>query len=549
MVGGGHAGNENREADGDEGDDAGAHVHRVVPGVGGEGHAAGLFPDAHFHGPKEGFEDGGADEGPERVGFRRVLVVPFGDGAPGNARAGGGEDGSDGKSGEDFEAAVAVGVLLVGGFGGDPEAEQDEAGHQDVGRGFEAVGDEGDGVGGKADGDFNRGESDADGNTGHRGAARGLFETPHASGYNDRRRSAASLLFIFLSLWLAFAQTSGRKPAAYAGEGKQATHSEINDPVAIAVDGPTLYIAESLGAIRRVDLRSGIIHTVPTKRELDVDSLAVDREGALYASAFAEDLVYRIDPRTGSITTVAGGGGKKFQFSGDGGLATEAELSGPSFVQFDAAGNLYIADMGNNRIRRVDGKTGIITTVAGSGKRDSSGDGGPALDAGLDFPNSAAVDREGNLFIAQSGYGAESQRIRRVDAKTGIITTIAGGPDAFLTGDGGPAGLAKLSPSYLLFGRFDNLYIVDSIHDRVRLIDGRTQKITTVAGSTKGFAGDGGPAIRAQLDNPCGIALDSEGNLFIAEFVNHRVRRVDARTGIIQTVAGNGFPHHVHVTM
>src|ERR1035438_2261448 len=165
------------------------------------------------------------------------------------------------------------------------------------------------------------------------------------------------MLVILLSLWLVFAQKADRKPIPYPGEGKQATESEINDPHAIAVDGSILYIAESAGAIRRVDLRSGIIHTIPIKRRLLIDSLAVDREGALYASAFTEDLVCGIDPRTGSITTVAGGGGKKFHFSGDGGPATEAELSRPSSVLIDAAGNLYIADTGNFRIRRVDAKT------------------------------------------------------------------------------------------------------------------------------------------------------------------------------------------------
>jgi streptogramin lyase len=312
--------------------------------------------------------------------------------------------------------------------------------------------------------------------------------------------------------------------------------------MAIAVEGSTLYVAEFLGAIRRIDLKSGIITTIPAKRRLSIDSLVVGRDGNLIATEYSVGRVCKIDPIDGSLTTIAGG--NKFGFSGDGGPAIDAELGRPSFVAIDPANNLYIADEGNMRIRRVDSKTGIITTVAGSGKRNSSGDGGPALEAGLDFPNSVALDQEGNLFIAQSGYAQESNRIRRVDAKTGIITTVFGPPKTGSSEDH----FANLgSPSHLLFDRSGGLYVVDSFNDVVRFIDGKPQTIGIVAGSTKGFGGDGGPANLARLDNPNGIALDSEGNLYIAEFVNHRVRRVDAHTGIIQTVAGNGFPHHIHV--
>jgi DNA-binding beta-propeller fold protein YncE len=349
----------------------------------------------------------------------------------------------------------------------------------------------------------------------------------------------------FLFLWFALG-VQERKPTPSAGENRQATSAEINDPMAIAVDGSTLYVAEFLGAIRRIDLKSGIITSVPLKTRLSIDSLVVSNDGNLIATEYTVGRLCRIDPQSGSLTTIAGG--KRFGFSGDGGPAINAELGRPSFVAIDAANNLFIADEGNMRIRRVDAKTGIITTVAGSGKRDSTGDGRPALDAGLDFPNSVALDRDGNLFIAQYGYGSGSHRIRRVDAKSGIITTIAGSATAGLIGDGGPALSASLeSPSHLLFDRMGGLYVVDPANDRVRFIDGKTQTIKTVAGSTKGFGGDGGPATLARLDNPSGLALDSEGNLYIAEFVNHRVRRVDARTGVIRTVAGNGFPHHMHV--
>jgi hypothetical protein len=264
-----------------------------------------------------------------------------------------------------------------------------------------------------------------------------------------------------LSLWIGFAQVD-RQPIR-VGDNGLATKAEIDDPEAIALDGSkTLYIAEGTNdVIRRVDLKSGIVTTLQTKTKLEaINSLVVDTTGNLIVTEFTADRVRRIDPASGSVTTIAGG--TRLEFSGDGGPATSAGLSSPEFVATDAANNVYIADMGNSRIRRVDAKTGVITTVAGNGKRDSSGDGGPALDAGLEFPNSVAVDRDGNLFIAQSGYGQDSHRIRRVDVKTGIIATVAGLAKAGLTGDGGPALTAGLeSPSYLLFDRMENLYVVD----------------------------------------------------------------------------------------
>jgi streptogramin lyase len=351
-----------------------------------------------------------------------------------------------------------------------------------------------------------------------------------------------------LSLWIALAQVRVRQQRV--GDNGPATKAEINDPQSIALDGTkTLYIVQGDGAVRRVDLKSGIITTVQTEISLEaISSLAMDSAGNLIATEFTVDRVRRIDPASGSVTTVAGA--KRIAFSGDGGPAIDAGLSSPDFVLTDAANNVYFADLGNSRIRRVDAKTGIITTVAGSGKRDSSGDGGPALEAGLEYPNSVALDGDGNLFISQFGYGQDSHRIRRVDAKTGIITTIAGLAKAGLTGDGGPALSAGLqSPSHLLFDRMGNLYVVDPVNNRVRFIDAKTQRIKTIAGSTEGFVGDGGPAIHTRLFNPSSIAMDSEGNLYIAEFVSHRIRRVDARTGIIQTVAGNGLPNHIHVLL
>jgi hypothetical protein len=183
MVGGSHFWKMYGERNGDECDQAGAHIDRVVQSIGGERDTAGFLADPHFRGPQAALQNSGAEQRPEREGSRRVLIVTFRQGTPGNSSAGDSEDGSDGEAGQDFETAVAIGVVGIGRLGGDPETEQDQAGHQDVGSGFESVGDQGDRVGSKADENFYRGESGADADADHRGAAGGLFQTSHASGY------------------------------------------------------------------------------------------------------------------------------------------------------------------------------------------------------------------------------------------------------------------------------------------------------------------------------------------------------------------------------
>jgi DNA-binding beta-propeller fold protein YncE len=339
-----------------------------------------------------------------------------------------------------------------------------------------------------------------------------------------------------LSGLLAFAQ-------AHLGDKDLATQTEIDSPFAIAVDGyKALYIAVGAGGIKRVDLKNNVIVTLQLRTRLEaINSLTLDSAGNLIACEFTEDRVRKVDPRSGTVSNLAGG--HRLAFSGDGGLAIDAGLRSPNFVIADRGNNIYISDAGNYRIRRVDAKTGIISTVAGSGKRDSSGDGGPALAAGLEYPNSIAIDRDGNLFIAQYGYGRGSHRIRRVDAKTGIITTVAGLAEGGISSDGDPALRSSLqSPSHLLFDPAGDLYFLDPINDRVRCIDAKTGAVRLIAGSTKGFSGDGGPANRAQLNNPSAIAIDSRGNLYVADYVNQRIRQIEKRSGIIRTVAGNGLP-------
>ncbi|HKE46612.1 MAG TPA: NHL repeat-containing protein [Rhodanobacteraceae bacterium] len=232
-----------------------------------------------------------------------------------------------------------------------------------------------------------------------------------------------------------------------------------------------------------------------------------------------------------TIDTIAGDG--NVGFSGDGGQATDAEISEPVGAVVDAAGNFYFADSNNQRIRKVTG--GIITTFAGNGVAGYAGDGGPATEAQLHSPAMIAVDGAGNLYIADTLNAA----IRKVSTG-GIITTFAGTGLGGFSGDGGPATSAQLfQPVGVAFDAAGDLYIGDGGNQRIRKVatDGT---ITTVAGNgTFGFAGDGGPATEAELRNPAGVAVDGAGNLFIADTQNERIRRV-APDGTIDTIAGNG---------
>jgi hypothetical protein len=256
-------------------------------------------------------------------------------------------------------------------------------------------------------------------------------------------------------------------------------------------------------------------------------------------------------PKPGMILSVAGTGAPGY--GGDNGPATQALLNGPWGLALDAAGNLYIADVYSSCVRKVDAVTGIITTVAGTGKPGFSGDGGKATDAQVKLLGSVVVDGAGNLFIADF----YNHRVRKVDP-TGIISTYAGsGPvdavtsidsdarNGAFSGDNGPATDARLNgPGALAVDTHGNLFIADFYNNRVRKVDAATGVITTVAGNGHpGFSGDGGKATDARLSGPIGLAVDNAGDLFITDYDgSHRVRKVDAVTGIITTVAGNGHP-------
>jgi sugar lactone lactonase YvrE len=252
--------------------------------------------------------------------------------------------------------------------------------------------------------------------------------------------------------------------------------------------------------------------------------VAVDAAGNLYIADTGNFRVRKVSAATGVITTVAGNGTEGY--SGDGGAATSAEVSLLGGLAVDAAGNLYIADEGNSCIREVMASTGVITTVAGNGTPGYSGDGGPAVSAALSYPSGVAVDGAGNLFIADTG----NNRVREVSASNGVITTVAGNGIADFSGDGGNATSAALyGPQGVAVDSTGNLFIADTFNSRIRKVSASTEVITTVAGNgTFGYSGDGGPAPLAALYNPQGVAVDAAGNLFIADTQNNRVREVIA---------------------
>ncbi len=237
----------------------------------------------------------------------------------------------------------------------------------------------------------------------------------------------------------------------------------------------------------------------------------------------------------GNITTIVGNG--SHTTSGNGGAATAAGMEAPNGVAYDAAGNLYVSDQNQNVVRKVS-PSGIITAFAGTAGPFGSfgGDGGPATSADLRLPSGLAIDAAGNVFIAD----AFNFRIRKV-TPAGVITTVAGDGTNATTGDGGPAALAEIGiPIGLTFDGSGRLLIADANQHRVRRIatDGT---ISTVAGTgTLGFAGDGGPATSAQLDAPQGVAVDSHQNILVTDYNNERVRRIDHFTGVITTIAGTG---------
>ena len=396
------------------------------------------------------------------------------------------------------------------------------------------------------------------------------------TGSLSSRYSGGGVRAVKLALCAALlAAAAGAQPAAdwtittivgtggrgSGGDGGPATAARLWEPRGVAVDGAgNLFIADpSARKIRKVNAW-GIITTFAgtgwggrfggdggpaIDAQLSPYDVAVDGAGNLYIADTGSHRIRKVDS-TGTITTIVGPGSTVINhrggFGGDGGPATAALLREPHGVALDAAGNLYIADTRNYRIRKVD-SSGVITTIAGTGEYGFNGDGGLAIDAQLSGPHNVAVDGDGNLYIADR----DNNRIRKVDS-SGTITTIAGnGPSVahgIYGGDGGPAVDAQLYfPSDVALDAAGNLYIADKGNHRIRKVDS-TGTITTIAGTGEyGFGGDGGPAIDAQLSSPSNVALDAAGNFYIADTGNLRIRVVTPNP--LQTGGQNYyfFPH------
>jgi Secretion system C-terminal sorting domain len=259
---------------------------------------------------------------------------------------------------------------------------------------------------------------------------------------------------------------------------------------------------------------------------LGVSAVYSDSSGNVFLADAGNHRIRKIDRLTGVITTIAGSGAVgrgTGTYSGDGGLATDATLNDPSGLYIDKFENIYIGDLDNNRIRKVDHLSGIISTVAGNGSPCYLGDNGPATDACLWSPGQPFVDKEGNIII--SDY--DNAVIRKVSATTGIITTVAGTGVQGYSGDGGPATNAQMFKPYGIYVDSEkNIFVAEWGNGVIRRIEGTTGIITTVAGNgTQGYSGDSGPATAAQLV-PDGVVLDRHGRMLIADFNNHRIRMV-----------------------
>jgi len=331
---------------------------------------------------------------------------------------------------------------------------------------------------------------------------------------------------------------AGNGTAGYTGDSGGATSAELNYPAGVAVDGSgNIYILDqSNGVVRKVAASTGIISTLAGPKGIDYAwGLAVDSSSNVYIANVCS--ISKVTASTGQISTVVGdynisestlGCG----FSGDGGAATNALLFDSSGVAVDSLGNIYIADSGNYRIRKVTASTGIITTVAGNGAggypSDTggySGDGGAAVNAELNYPSGVAVDSFDNIYIADS----RNNVIRKVAVSTGIITTVAGNGTGGYSGDGGAATSAELNdPWSVAVDLSGNIYIGDMNNSVIRKVTASTGIISTVAGSSAvGYSGDGGLATGAELFYPMGVAVNPSGNsFFVADSGNARLRAV-----------------------
>jgi DNA-binding beta-propeller fold protein YncE len=343
---------------------------------------------------------------------------------------------------------------------------------------------------------------------------------------------------------------AGTGGAGWSGDGALASSACLNEPKSLTIDPEgNLFIADSENhIIRRIDIKTQFIRTVAggiqggetgTKTVPPVP-VAEGVDGDPFAESGPVNLhaVTQQSDLSGTVRYVATGAAPVTRFSGDGGPAEQALLNFPTAVVVDRAGHLYIADTLNHRVRRVDAATGMITTVAGLGRPRFFGDGELAVGAGLNEPAALALSDEGILYIADQS----NNRVRAVDLATGLIRTVAGTGMAGYNGDGAAATETGLAgPSGLALASDGTLFIADSFNGRIRAVDPVTGLIRTVVGDGGEYRYQGpDEPPSCSLSRPSGIALDEEGNLYVTDSDNHLVRRWNRITGCIERIAGVG---------
>jgi hypothetical protein len=349
----------------------------------------------------------------------------------------------------------------------------------------------------------------------------------------------------------------------YNGDGIPATSAMLNIPYGVDANAVgDLFIADEWNQlVRKVSASTGLISTVAGTAETygyNGDGIAatsaflhypfdavVDAAGSVYIADTVNDRIRLVSAATGLISTVAGTG--TAGYNGDGIAATTANLNLPFGVAVDGAGNVYIADYDNYRVRKVSAGTGLISTVAGTGVAGNNGDGIPATTAMLDHPSGVAVDAAGNIYIADY----YDHRIRRVSAATGLISTVAGTGESGYNGDGMAATSARLyHPSAVAVDAAGNIYIADAWNERVRKVSAATGLISTVAGTgTWGYNGDGMNATAASLAGPWDVAVDAAANLYIADSENHSIRKVGILDAVLSVSSATAVGQRIAVTL
>jgi sugar lactone lactonase YvrE len=339
---------------------------------------------------------------------------------------------------------------------------------------------------------------------------------------------------------------AGNGDPGYAGDGGPAMQAALHEPKSLVHHKQArLYIADAENhLIRMMDLSTGLITTVAGCPAVP-DTVTAPAEpapssdhtvGDPLAESIGAEKFAQLSDLSGTVRFVTGSGPGKGRFAGDGGPALKASLNFPSAVVVDSDQNFYIADTMNHRIRKVDGKTGIMTTIVGTGKARYAGDEGLALTAALNEPVALAI-YGGCLYIADQS----NNRVRRVELATGRISTVAGTGEAGYNGDGIPAMDAGLAGPSGLAIRDETLYIADTFNGRIRAVDLQTGMIRTVAGDGGEYRYQAANDFSSSLSRPYGIALDVHDNILITDSDNHLIRRWDKRRKIITTVAGNGM--------